>query len=101
MPRQSSRPSFDGKLERHVFFGTSSNLPRIVEVELTNLRPNPDQPRTAFDPASIQELADSIQQHGIIQPIAVAKDPHYPDDPTKFLLVAGERRYRAFQLLGR
>ena len=101
MPRQSSRPSFDGKLERHVFFGTSSNLPRIVEVKLTNLRPNPDQPRTAFDPASIQELADSIKQHGIIQPIAVTKDPHYPDDPTKFLIVAGERRYRAFQLLER
>jgi ParB family transcriptional regulator, chromosome partitioning protein len=101
MPRPSRRPSFDGKLERHVFFGTSSNLPRIVEVQLTNLRPNPDQPRTAFDPASIQELADSIQQHGIIQPIAVTKDPQYPDDPTKFLLVAGERRYRAFQLLGR
>src|SRR6266853_1422320 len=101
MPRQTSRPSFDGKLERHAFFGTSSNLPRIVEVELANLRPNPDQPRTAFDPASIQELADSINQHGIIQPIAVTKDPHYPDDPTKFLLVAGERRYRAFQLLER
>jgi ParB family chromosome partitioning protein len=101
MPRHTSRPSFDGKLERHAFFGTSSNLPRIVEVELANLRPNPDQPRTAFDPASIQELADSINQHGIIQPIAVTKDPHYPDDPTKFLLVAGERRYRAFQLLAR
>jgi ParB family transcriptional regulator, chromosome partitioning protein len=101
MPRQTSRPSFDGKLERHAFFGTSSNLPRIVEVELANLRPNPDQPRTAFDPASIQELADSINQHGIIQPIAVTKDPHYPDDPTKFLIVAGERRYRAFQLLER
>ena len=101
MPRQTRRPSFDGKLERHLFFGTSSNLPRIIEVELTNLRPNPDQPRTAFDPASIQELADSIQQHGIIQPIAVIKDPQYPDDPTKFLIVAGERRYRAFQLLGR
>src|SRR5262249_31607025 len=71
MPCQTRRPSFDGKLERHLFFGTSSNLPRIIEVELTNLRPNPDQPRTAFDPALIQELADSIQQHGIIQPIAV------------------------------
>jgi ParB family chromosome partitioning protein len=101
MPRKASKPSFEGKLERNAFFGTSPNLPRIVEVELANLRPNPDQPRTDFDPASIQELAESIKQHGIIQPIAVTKDLQYPDDPTKFLIVAGERRYRAFQLLGR
>ncbi len=101
MPGKASKPSFDGKLERATFFGHSLNLPRIVEVELTNLRPNPDQPRTDFNPASIQELAASIQQHGMIQPIAVMKDPHYPDDPTKFLIVAGERRYRAWQLLGR
>jgi ParB family transcriptional regulator, chromosome partitioning protein len=101
MPRKTSKPSFDGKLERNTFFGTSPNLPRIVEVELTSLRPNPDQPRTDFDPVSLQELAESIKQHGIIQPIAVTKDLHYPDDPTKFLIVAGERRYRAFQLLGR
>jgi ParB family transcriptional regulator, chromosome partitioning protein len=77
------------------------NLPRIVEVELTNLRPNPDQPRTDFNAASIQDLAASIQQHGMIQPIAVMKDPQYPDDPARFLIVAGERRYRAWQLLGR
>jgi len=101
MPGKASKPSFEGKLERATFFGHSLNLPRIVEVELTNLRPNPDQPRTDFNPASIQELAASIQQHGMIQPIAVMKDPHYPDDPTKFLIVAGERRYRAWQLLGR
>jgi ParB family chromosome partitioning protein len=101
MPRKTSKPSFDGKLERNTFFGTSPDLPRIVEVELTSLRPNPDQPRTDFDLVSIQELADSIKHHGIIQPIAVTKDLHYPDDPTKFLIVAGERRYRAFQLLGR
>jgi ParB family transcriptional regulator, chromosome partitioning protein len=101
MSRKSSRPSFDGKLERSAFFGTSLNLPRIVEVELTSLRTNPDQPRTDFNVTAIQELADSIKQHGIIQPIAVTKDLHYPDDPTKFMILAGERRYRAFQLLGR
>ena len=101
MPSKASKPSFDGKLERATFFGHSPNLPRIVEVELTNLRPNPDQPRTDFNAASIQDLAASIQQHGMIQPIAVMKDPQYPDDPAKFLIVAGERRYRAWQLLGR
>jgi ParB family transcriptional regulator, chromosome partitioning protein len=101
MPSKPSKPSFDGKLERATFFGHSPNLPRIVEVELTNLRPNPDQPRTDFNAASIQDLAASIQQHGMIQPIAVMKDPQYPDDPAKFLIVAGERRYRAWQLLGR
>jgi hypothetical protein len=74
MPGKANKPSFDGKLERATFFGHSPNLPRIVEVELKNLRPNPEQPRTDFNAASIQDLAASIQQHGMIQPIAVMKD---------------------------
>ena len=83
MAGKASKPSFDGKLERATFFGHSLNLPRIVEVELTNLRPNPDQPRTDFNPASIQELAASIQQHGMIQPIAVMKDPPLSGRPNE------------------
>jgi len=86
------------KLTRDVFFGTSPDLPRIIEIDLVKLRPNPDQPRRDFNPESLRELADSIDQHGLIQPIAVARDP---EDDARFIIVAGERRFRAFQLLGR
>jgi ParB family chromosome partitioning protein len=86
------------KLRRDVFFGTAPDLPRIIEVDVAKLRPNPEQPRTAFPDASLEELASSIAQHGLIQPIAVARDPEHPDG---FLVLAGERRYRAFQRLGK
>jgi ParB family transcriptional regulator, chromosome partitioning protein len=86
------------KLRRDVFFGTSPDLPRILEVDVAKLRPNPEQPRTAFPAASLEELAQSIAQHGLLQPIAVARDPEQPDG---FIVVAGERRYRAFQRLGK
>jgi ParB family chromosome partitioning protein len=58
------------------------------------LTPNPDQPRTHFDPKAINELADSIRQHGLIQPILVRPIPNNPD---MFEIVAGERRWRASQ----
>lgn len=86
------------KLNRDVFFGTAPDLPRIIEVDLVTLRSHPDQPRRTFDPATIQDLAASIAQHGLIQPIAVARDP---ENPAGFFIVAGERRFRAFQHLGR
>src|ERR1700740_271420 len=85
------------KLRRDVFFGTSPDLPRIIEVDVAKLRPNPAQPRTPFPDASLEERASSIAQHGLLQPIAVARDPEHPDG---FLVLAGERRYRAFQRLG-
>jgi ParB family chromosome partitioning protein len=79
-----------------MFFATSPDLPRIIEIDLDRLTPNPDQPRKTFDAAALRELADSIARHGLIQPVVVreAADAGY-------LLVAGERRYRAHQLLGR
>lgn len=58
------------------------------------LTPNPDQPRTYFDPALIAELANSIKQHGLLQPILVRPIPNSPD---MFEIVAGERRWRACQ----
>ena len=51
---------------------------RYMEMETEKLRPNPFQPRTKFDPASIAELAQSIKETGILQPIVVVPDnPHY------------------------
>lgn len=58
------------------------------------LVPNPDQPRTYFDPKYINELAESIKQHGLLQPILVRPISGSPD---MFQIVAGERRWRASQ----
>jgi ParB family chromosome partitioning protein len=71
-------------------FGLSPDLPRIIEVDLAKLRPNPDQPRTVFKEEALQELADSIKQHGLIQPIAVVHDS---DKEGGFAIVVGERRW--------
>src|ERR687895_176555 len=88
----------DGKQKLDYMFGLSPDMPRIIEIELTKLRPNPDQPRKVFDQEKIQELANSIDQHGLIQPISVVPDSENHDG---FMIVAGERRYRAHQHLAK
>ncbi|WP_314590209.1 ParB/RepB/Spo0J family partition protein [Paenibacillus terrigena] len=67
---------------------------KVIEIMLGQLRPNPYQPRKTFDEASIQELAESIKQHGVIQPIIVRSVLK------GFEIIAGERRFRASQLCG-
>jgi ParB family transcriptional regulator, chromosome partitioning protein len=96
MAKQPKTTPLSQKLRRDLFFGTSPDLPKIIEVDLAKLRPNPDQPRTTTDPISLEELASSIAKHGLIQPIAVARDP---EETEGFIIAAGERRYRAFQHL--
>src|SRR2546428_11999806 len=93
MAKQPKTTPLSQKLGRDVFFGTSPDLPKIIEVDLAKLRPNPEQPRTTTDPMALEELASSIATHGLIQPIAVASDP---DNPAGFIIVAGGRRLRAF-----
>lgn len=65
----------------------------IVPIEV--IEPNPDQPRRIFNESALQELAESIREKGIIQPIIVRKSPR---DDTKYEIVAGERRWRASQI---
>ncbi len=67
----------------------------INEIELTKIKANPNQPRREFDPVALQELADSIAEIGIIQPITLRK---VSDD--EYQIIAGERRFRASQLAG-
>jgi ParB family chromosome partitioning protein len=67
---------------------------KIVEIPLTQLRANPYQPRKTFEEESIKELAESIREHGVIQPIVVRQALR------GFEIIAGERRFRASQLLG-
>jgi len=68
----------------------------VVELELSLLKKNPFQPRRAFDDEKINELAQSIREHGVLQPIIVTKIK----DGQGYYIVAGERRYRACQKLG-
>jgi ParB family chromosome partitioning protein len=68
------------------------NSESVIEVTLTQIRPNPYQPRKHFDEKSLSELADSIKHHGLIQPIVVV------EDIDGYILVAGERRLRASKL---
>ncbi len=64
----------------------------VQEIDIVRIHPNPDQPRKDFDPESLNELASSLQTHGLLQPILIKP---YEED---YVIVAGERRYRAAQL---
>lgn len=86
------------KPKRDFFFGTSPDLPKIVELNMGEIHPNPDQPRKTFDETKLRELAASIARQGLLQPIIVQKRAA-PEGG--YLLVAGERRFRAHQLLER
>ena len=67
----------------------------INEIELSKIAVNPNQPRREFDQTALQELADSIAEIGIIQPITLRK---LSDD--EYQIIAGERRFRASQMAG-
>ena len=65
------------------------------EIEISKIKPNPNQPRTEFDDEALEELAASIRANGIISPITLRK---ITDD--NYQIIAGERRYRASKLVG-
>ena len=71
----------------------SESMVRLVSIE--SLSPNPDQPRKTFSQASLEELADSIRRHGLLQPLLV-----HEQETGNYTIIAGERRYRAAQLAG-
>ncbi len=66
----------------------------VLDVAVEDLRPNTHQPREAFDPEAVRELADSIREKGVIQPVVVRRDG------TGYQLIAGERRLRAAKEAG-
>ncbi len=72
--------------------GKENNKPSVISLNL--IKNNDDQPRKSFDDEKIAELAQSIKEHGIIQPIILNKKNDY------YVIVAGERRWRAAKLLG-
>jgi ParB family transcriptional regulator, chromosome partitioning protein len=70
------------------------NTDQIFELEINLLEPNPLQPRGLITPESLAELAESIREHGILEPLVVAKTP------AGFQIIAGERRWRASKIAG-
>jgi ParB family transcriptional regulator, chromosome partitioning protein len=74
---------------------TEEQAPELRRVAVDLIRPNPDQPRTRFDPETISELAHSIETAGVVQPLIVR-----PLSSGQYELVAGERRWRAAQEAG-
>lgn len=68
----------------------------VEELAIADLRPNPYQPRKTFDQGALEELAQSIKQTGVFQPIIVRKS-----DVKGYEIIAGERRYRASKLAGK
>lgn len=64
----------------------------ILEIPLGNIKVNPYQPRKHFDERALQELADSIKQHGLLQPVVIA------EQMDEYILIAGERRLRASKM---
>ncbi len=72
---------------------SSASGPLEIAIEL--IEPNPYQPRSAIDQSKLHTLAESIRQHGIIQPLVLREF-----EPGRYFLIAGERRWRAAQLAG-
>jgi len=79
--------------EKTIYENTSND--EVLELPLSELRPNPYQPRTVFDEEALKELADSIKEHGVFQPIIVKKSIK------GYEIIAGERRFRASKLAGK
>ena len=69
-------------------------MTEMTEIRLSDIIPNPTQPRTEFNEEALEELADSIRQLGLIQPITVKRDGQ------KFVIISGERRWRASEKAG-
>jgi ParB family chromosome partitioning protein len=89
-------PATEGKRSENAFVSERVSYAdaQIQEIEVALIVPNPFQPRKVFQPEALRELADSIREHGVIQPLVVTKTP------VGYEIVVGERRFRASQLAG-
>ena len=84
-----------GKGLEALFVDNSTDQAEISTLAITEIEPNRDQPRKQFDPTALSELADSIKEYGVLQPLVVRP---LPDG--SYQLVAGERRWRASRMAG-
>ncbi len=83
-----------GEIEGSVGVGDGKTDNSSLEIDINEIKPNAGQPRKTFDKDALRELADSIRENGLIQPIIVRKSG------SVYEIVAGERRWRACRLAG-
>jgi ParB family chromosome partitioning protein len=88
-----------------VFFGSDTDLvavpgARLAEIDLADIVPNPQQPRTEFEPEALRELVVSIREFGVLQPIVVRPRPGAAEGEAPYELIMGERRFRASKAAG-
>jgi ParB family chromosome partitioning protein len=91
--RGPAPPDADGATDGGATVTAARRGPDMLDIDL--ISPNPEQPRTHFEPEALRELADSIREHGIIQPLVVSRD-----GDGGYRLIAGERRLQAARLAG-
>jgi ParB family chromosome partitioning protein len=97
MGKRQTAQAMQERLSRSFRRIPAEDVPRLYRLRLAEIEPRSDQPRQRIDPDGLQELAASIERHGLIQPITVKRQ----EGREGYVLVAGERRYRAHELLGR
>ena len=85
----------DAEIEAPSSLSMENSSTGISEIAVTQIKPNPNQPRTKFDEEALQDLANSIKQHGLVQPITLRKV-----NPSEYQIISGERRWRASQIAG-
>lgn len=95
---QLGEPSSNKKEDQEGRKVENEHSDRLFDLSLEDLEADPDQPRKDFDQEGLEELAQSIQEYGLIQPIVVVKQTRKGHPP--YRIVAGERRFRAASLLG-
>lgn len=74
---------------------TKTEIKGLNEIKISDIQPNPNQPRKHFDETALNELAASIKIHGVIQPIVINEENN-----GKYMIIAGERRWRAAKIAG-
>ncbi|MBQ9988252.1 MAG: ParB/RepB/Spo0J family partition protein [Clostridia bacterium] len=85
----------ESDLVARVTTGLNAGEERVQSIPINQIDPNPDQPRRIFEEEALQELAASIKEHGVLQPILVIRA-----QGGRYTLVAGERRWRASRMAG-
>lgn len=94
MARKSEKKT-EGSFSDLFFDNGSESLDSASTLRLSEIEPNKDQPRKSFDKEALQQLADSINEHGVIQPLIVRSMPS-----GSYQIIAGERRWRAAKMAG-
>jgi ParB family chromosome partitioning protein len=94
VPKRALGKGLDSLIQQYDNEFESSFDEGLNEIQIKLIIPNPDQPRKTFDEEALEELADSIKEQGVIQPIILEKSGD------RYIIIAGERRFRASRLAG-